>query len=40
VATVELGDLHEPFWRKLGWGSRQVAAVELVEARAHERALL
>jgi hypothetical protein len=40
VAAVELGDLHEPFGRKIGGGSRQVAAVELVETGAGECALL
>src|SRR5919112_2316849 len=40
VASVELGDLHEPFRREISGGSGQVAAVELVEARAGECALL
>src|SRR5215204_4404065 len=40
VATVELGDFHEPFRGKIGRGSRQVTAVELVETGARERALL
>ena len=38
VAAVELGDLHEPFGRKICRGG-QVAAVELVETGARERAL-
>src|SRR5215204_5807829 len=40
VAAVELRDLHESFRRKIGRGSWQVAAVELVEPGACECALL
>src|SRR5215203_770891 len=40
VATVELGDFHEPFRGKIGRGSWHVAAIELVETGARERALL